>query len=130
MVFVMEISALDKSNYLKGLLITARKDKQLSQSEKEIIRSIATKLGFASDFYEDVLRNLMANKYISEEPIIFSDIKVAESFIADALKLVYTDEAYSSEEILWLKKTASENHLDENWFNSLKEELSGQKKSA
>ena len=44
----MEIPVKDKSNYLKGLLIVAKKDKQLADSEKRIIRGIGEKLGFAS----------------------------------------------------------------------------------
>ena len=37
---LMQIPVIDRSNYLKGLLITARKDKQLTESEKEIIKEI------------------------------------------------------------------------------------------
>ncbi len=76
----MNIPVIDKSNYLKGLLITARKDKKLAESEKKIIREIAERLGFSSDFYEETLRNLLANKYLIEDPVKFSDIKIAESF--------------------------------------------------
>ena len=52
---------------------------------KKIIRSIAEKLGFASDFYEETIQNLLANKYIDEGPIKFSDIKI-ESEINTRLK--------------------------------------------
>lgn len=113
----MPIPIIDKSNYLKGLVITARKDKKLVDSEKKIIRGIAEKLGFASDFYEEVLKNLLANKYINEEPIKFSDKKIAESFIIDGLKLAYSDDFVESSEIEWLRKTAKENDIGENWFN-------------
>ena len=36
----MEISIIDKSNYLKGLLITARKDNQLTETEKKILKDL------------------------------------------------------------------------------------------
>ena len=49
---------IDKSNYLKGLLILAKKDNQLRDSEKNIIRSVAQRLGFSKDFYEETLQNL------------------------------------------------------------------------
>lgn len=113
----MPIPIIDRSNYLKGLLITARKDKKLVDSEKKIIRDIAEKLGFASDFYEETLKNLLANKYINEEPIKFSDKKIAESFLIDGLKLAYSDNFVESSEIEWLKKTAKENDISEKWFN-------------
>ncbi len=113
----MELTLIDKSNYLKGLLIVAKKDNQLTEPEKKIIRNIAVKLGFATDFYEDTLRDLLANKYILENPIKFSSKKVAESFIADGLKLAFADELVSEKEIDWLKATAVENEIETQWFD-------------
>ena len=112
----MNIPVIDKSNYLKGLLVTARKDKKLAESEKKIIREIANRLGFSSDFYEETLRNLLANKYLIEDPVKFSDIKIAESFIADALMLAFSDNKTPTLEIEWLKKTTIENDLSLKWF--------------
>ncbi|OGU29158.1 MAG: hypothetical protein A2057_11700 [Ignavibacteria bacterium GWA2_35_9] len=112
----MKIPVIDKSNYLKGLLITARKDKKLAESEKKIIREIAERLGFSSDFYEETLQNLLRNKYLIEDPIRFSDIIIAESFISDALKLAFSDNKTPTIEIDWLKKTAAENGITLKWF--------------
>jgi hypothetical protein len=114
----MQIPVIDRSNYLKGLLITARKDKQLTESEKEIIKEISEKLGFASDFYEETIKNLMANKYIDEDPIQFSENKIARSFIIDGLRLAFSDKKTSLHELDWLKKTASANGLSSEWFDS------------
>ncbi len=113
----MELTLIDKSNYLKGLLIVAKKDNQLTEPEKKIIRNIALKLGFATDFYEDTLRDLLGNKYIIENPIKFSCRKVAESFVSDGLKLAFADEMISEKEIDWLKATAIENEIEVEWFN-------------
>jgi len=108
---------LDKSNYLKGLLIIARKDNQLAESEKNILKSIAEKLGFASDFYEETIKNLLVNEHINDEPIKFSNKKIASSFISDGIKLAFSDKKIHDAEISWLKATAVENSLDEEWFN-------------
>ena len=113
----MNIPVIDKSNYLKGLLITARKDKQLTEPEKKILKSIAEKLGFANDFYEETINNLLANKYILEEPIEFSDKKIAESFVMDGLRLVFSDNLVGTGEIEWLRNTAIINRLSEKWFD-------------
>ncbi len=113
----MELTLIDKSNYLKGLLVVAKKDNQLTEPEKKIIRNIALKLGFATDFYEDTLKGLLANKYIEEKPIRFSDKKIAESFVADGLKLAFSDQMISGKEIDWLKATAEENEIDAEWFS-------------
>lgn len=112
----MEITIQDKSNYLKGLLITAKKDNQLTETEKRIIRGIAVKLGFATDFYEDSLKSLLANKYLLDDPIKFSDKKIAESFVQDALKLIFADKMFSDVEINWLRLTAKANLIEHEWF--------------
>jgi hypothetical protein len=113
----MELSVLDKSNYLKGLLVIAKKDNKLTEPEKKIIRDIAVKLGFATDFYEDVLKSLLANKYIPEDPFKFSHTKIAESFICDGLKLAFSDGIPPDKEIKWLKKIAEANSLISEWFD-------------
>lgn len=123
----MEIPVQDKSNYLKGLLIVAKKDKQLADSEKKIIRGIGEKLGFAPDFYENILKDLLANRYIIDDPIKFSNIKIAESFIEDGLKLAYSDEKVSNVELSWLLETAKNNNISEKW---LKDKLEYYKNSS
>ena len=55
----MNIPLIDRSNYLKGLFITAKLDKELSQKEKDILKKISDKLGFASDFYDETIRSLI-----------------------------------------------------------------------
>jgi hypothetical protein len=113
----MEFSVLDKSNYLKGLLVIAKKDNKLTEPEKIIIRNIALKLGFATDFYEDTLKSLLANKYILDDPIEFSHKKIAESFICDGFKLAFSDGILPDKEIKWLKEIADKNGLLSDWFD-------------
>lgn len=108
----MQISVQDRSNYLKGLFITAKLDKQLNQTEKNILKKISNKLGFANDFYEETIRGLLANKYLSEEPVKFSNKIVAESFINDAIKLACSDGVVTVSESNWIKKTAEVNGID------------------
>lgn len=119
----MKIPQLDRSSYLKGLLITARKDNQLSELEISIIKKIANRLGFSSDFFEETISNLLHNKYITEEPIKFSEQDIAKSFIEDGLKLALSDDAITEDETNWLKGTAKENGIDEEWVNKKMKEI-------
>jgi uncharacterized tellurite resistance protein B-like protein len=112
----LNLTLLDKSNYLKGLLIIARKDNQLAESEKKILKSISEKLGFSSDFYEETIQNLLFNKHIDDEPIKFSNEKIAESFISDGIKLALSDDKLTESEISWLKNTALVNGVSEEKF--------------
>jgi len=112
----MEIPQLDRSNYLKGLLITARKDKQLSEPEKLVIKKLSDKLGFSPDFYDEIINNLLHNKYITEDPIKFSTRQIAESFVEDGLKLALSDSVITDSEMLWLNEVAEINEISPDWF--------------
>lgn len=113
---ISELTQLDKSNYLKGLLVLAKKDRRLLEPEKNIIRKVARDLGFASDFYEYTLKNLLINKYIFDEPVKFSERKIAEYFIEDAIKLAVADHILSNAEIECLKNIALENNIEPEWL--------------
>jgi len=119
----LEIPQIDRSNYLKGLLITARKDNQLSETEISIIKKFATRLGFSSDFFKETISNLLENKYITEEPVKFSTQNIAKSFIEDGLKLALSDDNITRDETNWLKATAKENGLDELWVDKKIKEI-------
>ncbi len=114
----MEIPAKDKSSYLKGLLILAKRDNVLTESEENIIKDIAQRLGFSTDFYEYTLQNLLQNEYLTEEPVKFSEMKLSYSFIIDGLKLAHSDNKLDDSEINWLRQTASVNNISMQWFDN------------
>ena len=112
----MEILAQDKSSYLKGLLIIAKKDNVLAEAEESIIRQLAKRLGFSASFYEGILQSLLSNDYLSENPLKFSDEKLSHSFIKDGLMLAYSDNILDEREIDWLRQTADVNNINILWF--------------
>lgn len=114
----MNIPLLDRSNYLKGLFITAKLDRQLSENEKEILKKISDKLGFAKDFYDETVRGLLSNKYLGEDTIIFSDKNIAKSFISDAVKLIFSDGSDTQKELEWLRKIASVNMIEDDFIDN------------
>lgn len=115
---MLNFTLLDKSNYLRGLLIIARKDNQLAESERKILKNISNKLGFSSDFYEETIKNLLVNEHISEEPIKFSCKEIARSFVSDGLKLAFSDKKVHESEIQWLKSVNEINELGSEWFEN------------
>ncbi|MCG6914241.1 TerB family tellurite resistance protein [bacterium BMS3Abin03] len=119
----MSIPVQDKSNYLKGLLIIAKRDNILSESEEEILKNLAKKLGFSTDFYEYTIQNLLTNEYLSEEPVEFSENNIAKSFIQDGLRLANSDNHLHEEEVNWLRQTALNNNLKPEWFDEKLNEL-------
>lgn len=112
----MDIPLIDKSNYLRGLLILARKDNHISKIQKKIILEAGKRLGFSSEFCEEILRTLLQNQCLSEEPIIFENKTVARSFIEDGLKLTCSGKSIIDAEFNWLSSSAEINSIDLKWF--------------
>lgn len=113
--------ALDKSNYLRGQLITIRLDNEISQYEKIAIVRIAKILDLNSEFYSDVIENLIYNPFLSQSPPVFSTKKIAEAFLVDAIKLSYSDSDLNLEEKKWIQRTAKCNRIEkEYWLQKLK----------
>ena len=121
------LTLIDKSNYLKGLLLLAKMDSQLFEREKDFIRNIAQRLGFSQEFYEEELKTLLANKNIKEDPILFSSKQAAELFIADGAALTATDGKMTESEVEWLKKNALMNNIEESHFFEIIHSSSGLK---
>ena len=113
----MNIALVDKSSYLRGLLILARKDNNISKIQKTIILKAGKQLGFSSEFCEEILDTLLYNECLCEEPIKFNSCAVAQSFVADGLKLTCSGKSIMDEELEWLWKAAEINSVDLNWLN-------------
>jgi len=113
----MNIALVDKSNYLRGLLILTRKDNNISKIQKTIILKAGKRLGFSSEFCEEILDTLLFNECLCEEPIKFNSYSVAKSFIADGLKLTCSGKSIIDEELKWLRQAAEINSVDLKWFN-------------
>ena len=109
---------LDKSNYFKGLLLLAGKDNIIDNKEEELLKQVGQTLGFEQKFYEDAIRYILENEFISKEPPKFSEKIIAECFILDGIKLALVDKNLSPDEIEWLKDVATINDIDKGWLNS------------
>jgi hypothetical protein len=112
----MLLNQKDKSDYIKGLLVLAKKDRSLTNEEKSILKEIGNKLGFASEFIDESLFHLLQNPNISEEPVKFSDVDLAKTFIQEGIKLAYCDTKNPLDELKWLKEVAEINMVDIKWF--------------
>ena len=112
----MRIGVIDGSNYLKGLLLLARKDSRISEEEVRLTRHIGKALGFERTFCDNAIREILENKYIVDAPPEFSTKKLAVKFIKDGLALAFSDNDVHPSEEAWLKFTAEKNGLGPRWF--------------
>jgi hypothetical protein len=117
---------LDRSNYVKGLLLMIGKDKKITDKEREFLHDVAEKLSFNKKFIERAIDELFENEHLGNEPPVFSQKQYAKVFLRDAIKLACVDNELSSEEFVWLQSIAVSNGLSNEWLkNELKYYLSG-----
>ena len=112
----MQLNLIDKSNYLRAMLLLSGKDKKISSSERNFINVLGEKLGFEKSFTRQAVSSLFDNEYIKHEPPVFSNSQIAKSFILDGIKLIVTDPKLNQQEIDWLVKVAQANGLDESFI--------------
>lgn len=112
----MNIPVIDGSNYFKGLLLLIRKDKKITEPEHVIMNRIGKALGFEKKFIEDSINEILNNKYISDEPPVFSSRELAEKFIKDGLILAASDKEIHPREEEWLLTVAGINKIERAWF--------------
>ncbi len=113
----MNISWKDKSLYFKGLILLIGKDFVISEEERKLLQDIGKALGFEQKFIDSSIDNLLENKYITDEPPIFSDKEIAKIFIKDGIRLAISDKNMHPFEIEWLQNVARSNNLDTNFVN-------------
>jgi len=118
------IDFFEKSQYFKGLLLLIKKDKKIEDAERSLMIKVGKILGFEREFIESSIDNLLENEYITEETPKFSSKIIAESFLLDGIKLSFSDNDFSPEEIEFLSEVAKENDLEEEYSSMLKSYLS------
>ncbi len=115
----MNISIVDGSNYFKGLLLLIRKDRTVSDIEKEMMLRIGKTLGFEKEFCDNAIRDILENDYIEDSPPVFTSKELAQKFIKDGLAIAFSDHAtcHPAEEA-WLWSVVAVNGVDEFWFQN------------
>ncbi len=107
----MTMELIDRSNYLKGLLILIRRDKILTKTEKSLVIEAGVNLGFERRFCEVAVEELLENEYLSDSPPVFSNSELAEYFLHDAVKVALADKMMHIYELQWLIEFCEHNTL-------------------
>jgi hypothetical protein len=112
----MNISAIDASNYFKGLLLLIRKDRKVTESEVYLMKRIGKALGFEEEFCDQAIKGILDNENVRDLPPRFSSKDLARKFVQDGLVLAFSDNEIHPAEEEWLKLVAELNGLDAQWF--------------
>jgi hypothetical protein len=114
---------LDKSNYLRGLLILIKKDKNVWDHEMELFFEEGNSLGFEKNFCENSLNNLMLNINIDSNPPIFFDKEIAKKLLMKGIQIINTDLKIHPEKLAFLEAVARNNGVLEEWQTDLIKQL-------
>lgn len=115
----MVISLIDRSNYLRGLLILIRMDRKISEPEKEIMMRIGKVLDFNEEFCANAIQKILQNEHIADEPPLFESRELAKMFVLDGLTLGLCDhDALHTREEEWLRSAVTKNKLEAAWFEN------------
>lgn len=115
----MKISLMDRSLYLKGLMLLIRKDREIRDEERNVMLCIGKMLGFDNGFCEKAIDDILHNKYVVDEPPYFSNADVASHFVLDALRIAIADGEVHEKEVQWVKAVAVANGIEEELFNGV-----------
>ena len=106
---------LDRSNYFRGLLLLVRNNCKVELEEISMMMGIGKRLGFAYDFCEGAIKDVLINEYISDKPPIFSNREVANDFIKESIELAQIDNEMDLNELEWITSVIRENEMEEEW---------------
>jgi len=115
----MKLTMMDRSTYFKGLLLLIKRDNIVTSEEKMLMTKIGTTLGFEKIFIESSINNLLENEFLTNDVPVFSNRSFAESFILDGLKVAFSDDEFSAEELEHLTEIANKNGIDREWLMML-----------
>jgi hypothetical protein len=112
------MSQLDRSRYYRGLLVLTGRDRIVDPRERELMLQFGQILDFDWRFCTAAIDDLLENKHITDEPVIFSSREIAECFVRDAIRLISVDLEIHPKEVGWLKAVALANGLSGEWLDA------------
>ncbi len=116
-------SIVDKSNYLRALLVLIWKDKNVWDHEMELFFEEGKSLGFNKSFCEESLNSLLLNINIDPKPPMFFDKIIAEKLLIKGIQIINDDIKINPQKLAFLEAIASMNGLLQVWQTDLIKQL-------
>jgi hypothetical protein len=113
----MNIPLIERGEYYRGLLVLIRRDRFISEKERELMMQLGQALDFDRRFCENAIDDILKNPHIKDRPIRFSEKVIAEAFLKDAISLALADGELHPKELSWLQAIANANGLDDAWLS-------------
>lgn len=106
----------EKGIYLSGLLKLIKIGRSISDIEKEFFLKISQKLGYDKTFCMNALTELLINRYIDSQPVLFKNIRNTKAFIIDGLQLSILSNTFYIKKLNWLLSVAQVNSVNKEWI--------------
>jgi len=113
----MKASLIDRGKYYRGLLVLVGRDRIVDRREHSLMLQFGKMLDFDERFCKTAIAELLDNKHIDDEAILFDESAIVECFLRDALRLALIDGDIHARELSWLKKIARSNNLTDAWLD-------------
>lgn len=113
----MNLSYIDTSNFLRGLLILIKKDNIIHEREIELLNKYGELLGLDKEFYRIILNEFLTKEKIDSSIPKFSSKKVTIQFVNDAINMGFVDSYFHIKEIEWLYKVANKNKIPSSFLD-------------
>lgn len=114
----MRMSLFEKSECFRAFLLLIGEDREITADERTLLLAIGKKLDFERRFCETAIDDLLENRFISNDPPVFSRREIAESFVRDGLRIAYLDHQLHPNELEWLARIAQQNGLAIDWMGT------------
>ncbi len=114
----MDVSQVDRGKYYRGLLVLTGRDLDIDPRERELMLHFGKILNFDTRFCEDAINDVLHNKYLPSEPVVFDNRETAECFLHDAIRLALIDDKMHRKELAWLQAVARANGLQVAWLDA------------
>lgn len=121
----MRIKVREGSDYLRGLLVLAGRDRRVAAPEAGLVKRAGRALGFESGFCADAIREILNNSHIAGAPPRFASRALTERFVRDGLALASSDHEVHRSEDRWLRATVAMNGLDREWYRAERAKAAG-----
>ena len=112
-------SIVDRSNYLRALIILIKQDKNVWDHEMKLFFKEGSSLGFEKNFCEHSLNNLLLNINIDPEPQKFFDKNNAKKLLIKGIQVINYDIKIHPEKLAFLEAVAKNNGLLQEWQTDL-----------
>ncbi len=112
----MKASQIDRSRYLRGLLVLIGKDRVVDPDEHALVLQFGRMLDFDIRFCEAAMADLLTNEHITDDPVVFDEPEIAACFLRDALRAALADREIHAREFAWLEKVARANGIPDAWM--------------